>query len=232
MTQLEHEYTGADFTGSLKAINPSVLDGALTGVLIGQYLQSVTPKLALGLEAFWQRPSLTQPPNAAVSYYARYKSGDWVATAQMQAQGGLQTTYWRRLSERVQAGVETTLSVGPAGGGLMGGPIQKEGITTVGVKYDFRMSTFRAQIDTKGKLTCLLEKRLAAPASMTFAAEVDHTTVSNAQLTQCPAFTDTSCSNRQRLASASVWRPPEKTSRSSRRHKVFRLARIFPSNTP
>ncbi|KAK0626630.1 eukaryotic porin/Tom40 [Immersiella caudata] len=175
MTQLEHEYTGSDFTASVKTLNPSVLDGGFTGIVIAQYLQSVTPKLALGLEAFWQRAGLTQPPNAAVSYFARYKSGDWVATAQMQAMGGLQATYWRRLSERVQAGVETTLSLS-AGGGMMGGPMQKEGITTFGAKYDFRMSTFRAQIDTKGKLSCLLEKRVAAPVSMTFAAEVDHVT--------------------------------------------------------
>jgi mitochondrial import receptor subunit TOM40 len=175
MTQLEHEYTGSDFTASVKTLNPSVLDGGFTGIVIAQYLQSVTPKLALGLEAFWQRAGLTQPPNAAVSYFARYKSGDWVASAQMQAMGGLQATYWRRLSERVQAGVETTLSLS-AGGGMMGGPMQKEGVTTFGAKYDFRMSTFRAQIDTKGKLSCLLEKRVAAPVSMTFAAEVDHMT--------------------------------------------------------
>jgi len=156
MTQLEHEYTGSDFTASVKTLNPSVLDGGFTGVVIAQYLQSVTPKLALGLEAFWQRAGLTQPPNAAISYFARYKSGDWVATAQMQAMGGLQATYWRRLSERVQAGVETILQVSPGGGGMMGGPPQNEGITTFGARYDFRMSTFRAQIDTKGKLSCML----------------------------------------------------------------------------
>jgi mitochondrial import receptor subunit TOM40 len=61
---------------------------------------------------------------------------------------------------------------------MMGGPPQNEGITTFGARYDFRMSTFRAQIDTKGKLSCMLEKRVAAPVSMTFAAEVDHPTVS------------------------------------------------------
>ncbi|KAL1860566.1 hypothetical protein VTK73DRAFT_7282 [Phialemonium thermophilum] len=175
MAQFEHEYTGRDFTASLKAINPSYLEGGLTGIFIGSYLQSVTPKLALGLETVWQRGGLTQPPDTGVSYMARYKSNDWIATAQLQAQGALNATYWRRLSEKVQAGVDMTLSLAPSGG-LMGGGLQKEGITTFGVKYDFRMSTFRAQLDSKGKLACLLEKRVAAPVTMTFGADVDHVT--------------------------------------------------------
>ena len=180
MAQFEHEYTGNDFTASLKAINPSFLDGGVTGIFIGHYLQSVTPKLALGLEGVWQRVGLSQGPDTAVSYVGRYKADDWIATAQLQAQGAINTSYWRRLSDNVQAGVDMTLTMVPTAGGLMGGMgFQKEGITTFGAKYDFRMSTFRAQIDSKGKLACLLEKRVAAPVTMTFAADVDHFTVSS-----------------------------------------------------
>jgi len=76
----------------------------------------------------------------------------------------------------VQGGVDMTLALAPGAAGLMGGGLQKEGLTTFGAKYDFRMSTFRAQIDTKGKLGVLLEKRVAAPVTMTFAADVDHST--------------------------------------------------------
>lgn len=177
MAQFENEYTGADFTASLKMLNPSYLEGGLTGIFIGSYMQSVTPRLSLGLEGIWQRAGLTQGPETAVSYCGKYKADDWVATAQLQTQGALNTTFWKRLSERVQAGVDMTLQLAPAAGGLMGGGVQKEGLTTFGAKYDFRMSTFRAQLDSKGKLSCLLEKRVAAPVTMTFAAEVDHATV-------------------------------------------------------
>ncbi|KAK2060873.1 mitochondrial import receptor subunit tom-40 [Colletotrichum caudatum] len=173
MLQVENEYTGDDFTASLKMLNPSCLDGGVTGIFIGSYLQSVTAKLALGLETVWQRQAMTQGPETATSYCARYKSDDWVATAQLQAQGALNTSYWRRLSEKVQAGVDLSLSLVPSAAGVMGG-FQKEGVTTVGAKYDFRMSTFRAQVDSKGKLSCLLEKRIAAPVMMTLAADVDH----------------------------------------------------------
>src|SRR5690349_15409742 len=99
MLQLENEYTGDDFTASVKAMNPSALDGGLTGIFIGSYLQSLTPKLALGLETVWQRAGMTQGPETATSYSLRYKSDDWIATAQLQAQGTINTTYWRRISE-------------------------------------------------------------------------------------------------------------------------------------
>jgi mitochondrial import receptor subunit TOM40 len=175
MTTFEQEYSGDDFTATLKTLNPSFLDGGLTGIVIGSYLQSVTPKLALGLEGVWQRGAASVPPEVLVSYCARYRSQDWVATAQLQAQA-INTTFWRRLSDRVQAGVDMTLALMPSQGGMMGG-IQKEGTAAFGAKYDFRMSTFRAQIDSNGKLGVLLEKRVAAPVTMTFAADVDHATV-------------------------------------------------------
>lgn len=178
MAQFEQEYTGRDFTAALKAINPSFFEGGLTGIFIGSYLQSVTPRLALGMEAVWQRAAMTHGPETAVSYCARYKTPDWVASAQLQAQGALNATYWRRITDRVQAGVDMTLSIAPGAGGLMGG-VQKDGITTIGAKYDFRMSSFRAQVDSKGKLSCLLEKRVAPPITLTFAADVDHYSVSS-----------------------------------------------------
>jgi mitochondrial import receptor subunit TOM40 len=174
MVQVDNEYTGNDFTASIKALNPSAINGGLTGILIGSYLQSVTPNLALGLEAVWQRTALNQPPETALSYCAKYKGSDWIATAQLQAQGAISSTYWRRLTDKVEAGVELNLQfAGLSGAGMMGGPVRNEGVTTVGAKYDFRMSTFRAQVDSTGKLSCLLEKRVAPPVQLTFAAEMD-----------------------------------------------------------
>ncbi|KFA61266.1 hypothetical protein S40285_05530 [Stachybotrys chlorohalonatus IBT 40285] len=175
MAQLEHEYNGDDFNASLKMLNPSFLEGGLTGIYIGSYLQSVTRRLSLGLETLYQRTALTQGPECAVSYAARYKADEWVATAQLQAaMGTLSTSFWRRISDKVQAGVDLTLGLVPSPGGIMGGGLQKDGTATIGAKYDFRMSTFRAQVDSNGKLSCLLEKRVAPPVMMTFAADIDH----------------------------------------------------------
>ncbi|MBE7180697.1 MAG: hypothetical protein INR71_05730, partial [Terriglobus roseus] len=49
MCSIENDYTGADFSASVKAMNPSVLEGGLTGIFVGSYLQAVTPRLALGM---------------------------------------------------------------------------------------------------------------------------------------------------------------------------------------
>lgn len=176
MLQIENDYQGADFTANMKAINPSVLEGGLTGIFMGDYLQSITPKFALGVSAMWQRAAMNQGPETLVSYAARYKSQDWIASARILAAGSIQASYWRRIAEKVEAGVDVSLQLIPAmaGGGLMPMGSKREGVATLGAKYDFRQSTFRAQGDSQGRLSCLLEKRVAPAVQVTFAGEIDH----------------------------------------------------------
>lgn len=177
MLQVENDYTGSDFTASVKSLNASFLEGGLTGIIIGSYLQSITPSLAVGLEAVWQRGAMNTGPETAVSYCARYKGSDWIGSAQLQAQGTISTSYWRKLTDKVEAGVDLNLQFQPGmggRGGLMGSGVRKEGATTLGVKYDFRGSTMRAQVDSSGRLSCLWEKRVAPVVQLTFAGELDH----------------------------------------------------------
>lgn len=174
MVQIENVYTGDDFNASVKVLNPSIMEGGLTAIVIADYMQSVTPKLALGLEGVWQRNSLGAKPETALSYAARYKTVDWIASAQVHASGQLGATYWRRLSDKVEAGVDCQLQFAPGMGGAgMFGGIRKEGQTTVGVKYNFLTSVYRAQIDSAGKVGCVLEKRVAPAITFSFAAEID-----------------------------------------------------------
>lgn len=172
---LEQDYTGADFTAQLKSINPSILEGGLTGMFIGSYLQSITPRLSLGLEGVWQRPGGDSMPNAAISYAARYKGDDWIGSAQLLTEGGLQGSYWRRLTDKVETGVDVNLQfAGLNGGNAMMGPAKKEGLAVLGAKYEFSRSIFRAQVDSQGKVGCLLEKMVAPLVRVSFAGEVDH----------------------------------------------------------
>jgi mitochondrial import receptor subunit TOM40 len=183
MISLENDYTGSDFSASLKAVNPSLLDGGITGMIMASYLQSVTPRLSLGLDAFWSRPASAYPPELNVSYAARYKAADWMACGQIVPDRGvLEGSYWRRLSEKVETGININLAfagIGP--GGPMGGP-SKEGSVTIGAKYDFRTTSFRAQLDNSGKVACLLEKMIAPPIRVTFSGEIDHKQVSKKKL--------------------------------------------------
>jgi mitochondrial import receptor subunit TOM40 len=179
MVSLENDYTGADFSASLKAVNPSILDGGITGMLMASYLQAVTSKLSLGIDAFWTRPAMAYPPELNVSYAARYRAVDWMACGQIiPDRGVLEASYWRRLTDKVETGINCNLAfagIGP--GGPMAGP-QKEGNVTIGAKYDFRQSSYRAQIDNQGKVSCLLEKMIAPPIRVTFSGEIDHKSVS------------------------------------------------------
>lgn len=175
LVQLEQDVAGPDFSFNLKAMNPSVLDNTLTGIITGSYLQSVTPKLALGLEAAWSRQAGEFPPDASLNYVGRYVGKDWIASAQVQGQGTIRASFWRKIVDHVEAGIECNLSLVPSrmtmmmGGG--GGP---EGTTTIGARFDFRESTFRGQIDSTGKVACVVEKRLAPILAVVFSGEIDH----------------------------------------------------------
>lgn len=171
---LENDYTGADFTASLKAVNPSILDGGITGMVMASYLQAVTPRLSLGLDAFWSRPAMAYPPDLNISWAGRYKTPEWMACAQLVPGRGIEGSYWRKLSEKVETGINVNLAFAGLGpGGPMAG-MSKEGTVTIGAKYDFRASSFRAQIDNQGKVGCLLEKVVAPPIRVTFSGEIDH----------------------------------------------------------
>lgn len=223
MAQFDNEYVGDDFTASIKTMNPSALDGGLTGIYIGSYMQSVTPSLALGLEAIWQRQAMSEGPQTALSYAAKYRGSDWLATAQLQAQGAIAATFWRRLSDRVEVGAELNLAM--TGGDRMMGPPRKEGVATVGAKYEFRMSTFRAQVDSTGKLSCLMEKRVAPPVQLTFAAEIDHAKVCPSEICGYYVLILIYRREEQRSVWQSQLRPVVMNFRSSKRWQVHLLQR-------
>lgn len=164
MIQLEHDYQGLDYSVNAKAINPSPTDG--TGVYVSTYLQSITQKLALGVESVYQHQS-AQLTDFSMSYLAKYTGAnkDWIATASVQPAGILQATYWHKLSEKVEAAADLQLIAAPG---------RRDAIATLGAKYDLRMSTFRAQLDSTGKVSALLEQRFAPTFAFTVAGEIDH----------------------------------------------------------
>jgi mitochondrial import receptor subunit TOM40 len=164
MIQLEHDYQGQDYSLNAKAVNPWPTD--LTGIFIGNYLQSFTKNLALGAEFLYQRPTPGMSEISA-SYLAKLTSTDknWIATAQIQAMGIVQATYWQKLSEKVEVAADLQLIAVPA---------RRDAVATLGAKYDLRMSTFRAQLDSTGKVSALLEQRFAPTFAFLVSGEIDH----------------------------------------------------------
>jgi mitochondrial import receptor subunit TOM40 len=164
MIQVEHDYQGQDYTINAKALNPWPTD--LTGMFIGSYLQSFTKNLALGFESLLQHPT-PDMLELSTSYLAKYTSTDknWLATAQFQPSGILQATYWQKLSEKVEVAADLQ---------LIASPTRRDAIATLGAKYDLRMATFRAQVDSSGKVSALLEQRFAPTFAFLVSGEIDH----------------------------------------------------------
>lgn len=167
MLQVEHDYQGIDYNLNAKVINVSPSD--LTGIYVGSYLQSFTKNLALGIEGFYQRPT-SDMAEFSTSWLAKYTSDkkDWIATAQLQPQGILQTTYWQKLSEKVEVAADLQ---------VIAAPTRRDAIATLGAKYDLRMATFRAQVDSTGKVSALLEQRFAPTLAFLLSGEIDHSKV-------------------------------------------------------
>ncbi|CDH14335.1 probable Mitochondrial import receptor subunit TOM40 [Zygosaccharomyces bailii ISA1307] len=183
MCQLEQDYQGSDFSLNFKSLNPSISSkGAFTGVAVGSLLQSVTSNLSLGLEVLYSRIQAGSPADAGVSYLTRYVSSkqDWVFSGQMQANGALIASFWRKVAPSVEAGIETTLQAGmvPITDPVVGTPIgiqpTIEGSTTIGAKYEYRTSVYRGTVDANGKVACFLEKKILPTLSVLFCGEIDH----------------------------------------------------------
>ena len=168
MLQIEQDYQGKDCSINVKAMNPSPVDA--TGVYMGSALQSVTKHLAVGVEGLWQRPQ-PELSDLSTSFIAKYTGGDspatpWIATATLSpSQGIAQTTYWQRLSEKLEVAADLQ---------LLATPQRRDAIATLGARWDLRMASFRAQLDSTGKVSALLEQRFAPSFSFLIAGEIDH----------------------------------------------------------
>ncbi|ORX67915.1 hypothetical protein DL89DRAFT_269095 [Linderina pennispora] len=154
-----------DFTANVKAINPSLVDG--TGIYLANYLQSVTRKLSFGAELLYQSP-MPKVQETSISLALRYQpSADRVWVAQTQGTNILSTSYWRKITEKCEAGAELQVMNMPSQG-------RREASCSVGVKYEFAASTMRAMADNMGKVSMLLEEKIAPGFSFLISGELDH----------------------------------------------------------
>lgn len=193
MIQIEHDHAGPHYSLNLRTINPSPTD--LTGIHMVSLLHSVSPRLALGFETLIQHPQ-PQILETSTSYLAKLTSlpapgsavpvssptslglnslNQWIATLQLQPQGIIQSTYYQKLSPSVDVGLDLQILNTPAS---PMGPGKREATATLGAKYEFRMATFRGQVDSQGKVGMLLEQRFTPAFAFLVGGEIDHLKVS------------------------------------------------------
>ncbi|RKP34826.1 eukaryotic porin/Tom40 [Dimargaris cristalligena] len=163
MLQAEVDYQGADYTLNGKAVNPSPAEG--TGIYVGSYLQSLGKNLAVGFESVVDQPPMGEP-RSKTSLLARYTQKDSISTLQWQGSDAVQATYFQKINDKVELGAELQVSTESAD--------RRGAIFSVGAKYDFRQATFRGMVDSMGKVSAVLEEKMAPGFSFLMTAEVDH----------------------------------------------------------
>jgi mitochondrial import receptor subunit TOM40 len=178
-------------------MNPDLTSQSFQGVIVASILQSITPNLALGLETAWQRspiPSLapgvptglSSPAETSTSFLAKITGRDksWIAATTLNpTNGALSATFWKRLGDKIEAGASLELKAGTTAGMPAEGnqlfmsqrmARVREGTATVGIKYEFRASMYRAQVDSGGRVSLFLDKRISPSIGFSFCGDIDH----------------------------------------------------------
>mmetsp|Transcript_18449 Transcript_18449/g.22133 ORF Transcript_18449/g.22133 Transcript_18449/m.22133 type:complete len:326 (-) Transcript_18449:149-1126(-) len=142
---------GLDYQGQIKLGN-----NAFYGV---NYLQSVTPTLALGGEAFW----LGSQQKSGVGFAARHASSSSIATAQVATTGLLSLTYVQKVSDKVSLASE-----------ILWNWNSRETTATVGYDYLLRQCRLRGKVDSQGVVSAYIEERINHGINFLMSAEIDH----------------------------------------------------------
>jgi len=158
-SQCTTDYKGKDFTAALTAGNLDPISGS--GLFVGQYLQRVTSRLALGSELLYQFGQ--QIPGGEISVLSlagRYSGDDWQASGNISPlAGNLHGCYVQKINDQlsVAAELETSLRLG-------------ESTATIGYQVEIpnAHTTFKAQLDSNWCIGAVMEKKLQ-PFPFTFA---------------------------------------------------------------
>lgn len=155
--QMTNDYKGKDYTASFTAVNNDIVQN--TGILIGQYLQRVTPNLDIGTELIFQYGKSV--PNGRMAFYSlgwRYFGKQWQCSGALNPMGSLHLFYHHQSTSPIQFGVEFESNLRTM-----------ESQTTFSYQVDLNKAnvTFKGMADSNWTVGAVLEKRLM-PLPFTF----------------------------------------------------------------
>ncbi|XP_041983626.1 mitochondrial import receptor subunit TOM40 homolog 1-like [Aricia agestis] len=156
-TQGTVEYKGSDYTIAMAYAKPDFSEKS--SVLVGQYLQSVTRRLALGAELVYQAsPRVPGGEIAVASGAARYTMDDSEVSATV-SPASFHICYFKQASEQLQVVAEMETSFR----GM-------ESTGTIGYQVTIPKAdlVFRGMVDSNWTIGAVLEKKLQ-PLPFTFA---------------------------------------------------------------
>lgn len=146
------DFKGLDWNGQVKLGN-----NQFAGL---NYLQSVTPAVSLGGEAFW----LGSQRKSGVGLAARYNTEKTVATAQVATTGLVSLTYVHKVSDKVALASDFTWNWNA-----------RDTSASVGFDYALRQCRLRGKIDNNGVISAFLEERINVGVNFLVSGEIDHT---------------------------------------------------------
>ncbi|KAK0048293.1 mitochondrial import receptor subunit TOM40 1 [Biomphalaria pfeifferi] len=164
--QASLDYKGDDFTASLTAGNIDPLSAS--GLLVGHYLQRVTPNLALGAEIMYQRGQQVPGGEIAImSLASRFSGEKWQLSVNLSPiAGNLHTCFYQRVHDNLQVGVELETSIRMA-----------ESTATVAYQIDIPKAdvVFRGQLDSNWCIGGVFEKKLVPfPFTLALSGYANH----------------------------------------------------------
>ncbi|KAJ8646509.1 hypothetical protein MRB53_008257 [Persea americana] len=145
------DYKGKDFRSQFQMGN-----GAFYGL---NYIQSVSPHLSLGTEAFW----LGHQRKSGIGFAARYNTDKMVAAGQIANTGILALSYVQKISEKVSLASD-----------LIYNHMTRDITSSFGYDYILRQCRLRGKIDSNGCVAAFLEERLNMGVNFILSAEIDH----------------------------------------------------------
>ncbi|OQV13227.1 Mitochondrial import receptor subunit TOM40-like protein 1 [Hypsibius exemplaris] len=162
--QISNDYKAPDYTASMTLGQLDIVRNS--GIVVGQYFQSVTRAVALGAELMYQKGS--QIPGGQISVLSlggKYTGTDFQVGASL-GLSGIHLSYYQKCSEQLQVGVDmdTSLRTG-------------ESVGSLGYSIEIPRAnvTFRGSVDSNWSVGAVLERRLfPLPASLAMSALLNH----------------------------------------------------------
>ncbi|KAI8850501.1 eukaryotic porin-domain-containing protein [Chytridium lagenaria] len=152
----------------------------LTGNYSIQFLQSLTQSLAGGYSLAVRYapppsvlPSPSTVPAGSPSPFMTPNPRDptQIFSATLSNTGLLHASYWRRLNQRLEIGTELQMLATPASRGSDG---KREGIASAGFKLDTVYATVRGMVDSMGRVSSVIEEKMAPGLSFQICGELDY----------------------------------------------------------
>jgi mitochondrial import receptor subunit TOM40 len=164
--------------GFLQSISPSfIIGGELTipkgGNLLYNILDLKSITATYALKYVPSASKIEPPPVLPEGIPSPYmpvnpKDPTEALTLSLSPSSGLiQTSYWKKINQRLEVATEVQLLADPASG-------RREGIAMLGWKLDTLFASIRSSIDTQGRISTVLEERIAPGISLQLSADMNY----------------------------------------------------------